>query len=275
MRAAPRRLTFQLVSLFDLLMIVIFAQYMDVQATARQQAEKAAHELDAARARMAETERQRAAEAGFLAEGAEIQKLLTRDLERIRTDNEMLKAEAERKQAELTHELKQAREDVVRVGDFVSELFNLPDDVRTRIVKARSAADAARVKESLRKLGAKRGSDMVRHVLSLDELQKRCDIWELQIDDLNVTTFSAGPVKVRFRSETAAQFSTELFKHYKTLPQPKSMVIMMLSWSDADLRTRNAAIAGLEQAAEKMRADSERRTRFEYGILGYIPSQQR
>lgn len=273
MRSAPRRLTFQLVSLFDLLMIVIFAQYMDVQATARRQSEKVSKELDAARARMAEAERQRAAEAGFLAAGEEIQKLLTRDLEKIRTEHELLKADSERKQHELNQELKEAREDVVRIGNFIAELFRLPDDVRTEIVKLRSAEDAARIKEALRKLASKRGADMIRHVLSLDEFHKRCDIWELQIDDQNATTFSAGQVKTRFRADTPARFSAEIFKQYKNLPQPKSMVIILLSWSEADFWARTAAIKGLEQAVEKMQADSERRTRFEYGILGFIPTQ--
>lgn len=274
MRPPPRRLTFQLVSLFDLLMIVIFAQYMDVQATARNQAEKASHELEAARERMVAAEQQRAAEAGFLAEGAEIRKLLGKDLERITMENEMLKADAERKQAELRSELKQAREDIARVGDFVSELFNLPDETRARILKSRSAGEAAKIGESLRALASKRGSDMVRHVLTLDELHKRCDVWELQVDDSNVTTFTTGKVKSRFRASTAAQFSGELFNRYKNLPQPKSMVIILLSWSDAELRARTAAIEGLEQATEKMRADSDRRTRFEYAVLGYIPSQR-
>ena len=274
MKPAPRRMTFQLVSLFDLLMIVIFAQYMDVRETARLQSEHASREVAAAQEKAAQADRKRQEESASLNRGLEIQKLLSLELERVRADREALRVESTRKLTQLEHDLKDARDDVHRVGDLVSELFNLPDELRQQLVKPRSSADAARVSEALQTLAEKRGSDMVRHVLSLDEVQKRCDVWELQIDDFNVTTFTAGAVKVRFRADTPTQFASELFKHYKGLPQPKSMVIMLLSWSDAELRARNAAVEGLEKAAERMRADSERRTRFEYGVLGYIPSQR-
>lgn len=247
MRPAPRRLTFQLVSLFDLLMIVIFAQYMDVQQDVRTQTE----ESQAAIARsQAEVERVR------------------RQLE---LDNATFRKEVRAREVQLQEELRQSRADIVRVGELVAAMFDLPEAFLNQMLKSRSPAEAARLRATLKVMTAQHGGEVVRQILTLAELQKRCDVWDVQIDDQNVVTFIAGKTNSRFRASNGPQFAAELMKAYKTLPQPKSMVIILLSWSDADLRSRNAAITGLELAIEKLRLDTDRRTRFESAVLGFIP----
>lgn len=268
MRVLPRRLTFQLVSLFDLLIIIVFAQHMDLkQATeselhlARAEAEQAAQQLE-------HIERDR----NFMAQGDQIKKLLQEDLERLREQHELQKIDAARKEFELAEEVRKTRSDLARLGELVADLFDLPEDSLRDALQSRSAAEAEKLRRELKALASKSTGQAIRHILTLAELQKRCDIWEIHIGDDNTIRFTAGDQTARFRAPDPARFETEVFKHYKSLPQPKSLVVILLSWGDADLGTRTAAMEGLHIAATHMREDSDRRSRFEYAILGYIPS---
>lgn len=242
-----RRLTFQLVSLFDLLIIIVFAQYFDLQDKTRAQivaSEQGGADAIAAR----------------------------RELEKRAADLEALHAESGRRQLELTEELKRSREDVARLGALVAELFDLPEGPLDEMLQARAPRDAEKIRKSLKALAANRSSEAVRHVLTLAELEKRCDIWEIHIREDGGYVFTADDRTARFRADSADRFAAELFKQYKGLPQPKSLVLILLSWGDVALQSRTAAVDGLELAADRMRADSDRRSRFESAILGYIPT---
>jgi phage pi2 protein 07 len=241
-------LTFQLVSLFDLLIIIVFAQYFDLQDKTRAQLAAASEHASPA------------AEA------------LQRELDERNRELAALKAEGGRKQLELGEELKRSRDDLARLGALVAELFDLPAEPLDKMLRARGPEEADRIRKTLKELAANRSSNAVRHILTLAELEKRCDIWQIHIRDDGGYVFTADERKARFRAETPEKFAAELFKQYKGLPQPKSLVLMLLSWGDAELKARTAAVDGLEIAAERMRADSDRRSRFESAILGYIPS---
>jgi hypothetical protein len=245
----PRRLTFQLVSLFDLLIIIVFAQYLglrdkthaEVQALAREAEERTGDDA------------------------------LRRELDQKSLDLEALKAESARTQVESAEELKRSREEMARLGGLVAELFDLPADSLEKMLRAHSPAEAERIRKALRELSANRSAQAVRHVLTLAELEKRCDIWQIHIRDDGSYRFTANDQTSRFRADTAERFAAELFKQYQGLPQPKSLVLILLAWGDASLQSRTAAVAGLEIAVERMRSDTDRRSRFEYSLLGYIP----
>lgn len=254
MRTIPRKLSFQLVSLFDLLMIVIFAQYLDVE-------QKSRAEVEAARREAADAERHRSDQADALAG----------ELDRAKRENAALRAGIDKRAFDLTEELRRSRDDLARLGTLVAELFNLPDKSLEQVLNARPPAEAERLRAELKALAAKRGAEAVRHILALAELQKRCDVWEIHIGDDNAVALRVGDRTHRFRAETAEAFAARLFQVYKSLPQPKSLVVILLSWSNAGIESRNAAEDGLPLAVARMSADSDRRVRFEYAVLRYIP----
>lgn len=251
MRQTRRRLTFQLVSLFDLLIIIVFAQYFDLQDKTRAQLAAATEQL------------------------APAAQALQRALDEKTGELASSKSDADRRQVELTEELKRSREDLARIGALVADMFKVPPDQLEKMLRARAPDEAEHVRKMLRELAANRSSEAVRHILTLAELEKRCDIWQIHIRDDGGYAFSADERKARFRAETPERFAAELFKQYKSLPQPKSLVLILLSWGDAELKARTAAVEGLEIAAERMRTDSDRRSRFESALLGYIPSADR
>ena len=69
--------------------------------------------------------------------------------------------------------------------------------------------------------------------------------------------------------ESGAGFELQLFERYKSLPEPKGLVIILFSHGNSAAGLLEAALDGLPRAIRRMQADSNNRTRFEYGNLGY------
>jgi hypothetical protein len=242
MKSRYRRLTFQLVSLFDLLIIIVFAQYFDLQDKTGQKVAQAVEQAE-----------QRSPDAVAL----------QRRLDQQRLEQAAREASAAQKQLELSDDLKRSREDLARLGELVAEVFRLPAADLEAMLRARTPEEANRLRKKLDALADGRSSEAIRHILTLAELEKRCDIWQIHVRDDGSFDFTAGERSARFRAGTGERFAAEVFKQYKNLPQPKSLVVILLSWGDAELKSRTASVEGLELAADRMRADTDRRSRFD------------
>ena len=285
----PRKLTIQLTSLLDLMLIVIFAQYIEIRETSaareRQRAVQAAADREAV---AAEREQHLAA----LSSERE-------ELERRRAEFDAERDEIAQREAELSEALRHALEQQKQIGDIVAELFHVPDALIQELLQqrdsdpaARSAAEVESLKQAFRELGELRGAEALKHLLTYEELRKRCDIWEIYITEEGVAIFDAGEASKQFRfreaeaaargprtraeireedEEAAQRFADRIFDFYKTLPQSKSVVIMLLSYSKStSYNWRRPAILGLSKAADRMRTDSNGRTRFEYALIGPV-----
>lgn len=242
MRAAGRRLTFQLVSLFDLLIIIVFAQYFDLQA-------RTADELRSAEAQAADE---------------------ARELARLRGEVSRQEEES-REQRGLQQQLAEEREQIQRLANLVGHVFDVAEPDLARLLSPRTPDEQKRVRTEIDKLRATGGAAALRQVLTLAELEKRCDLWQVSIDEQGAFELLAAGRTARFRADSPERFSAELFRQYRMLPEPKSLVVIVLSWDDATLRSRTIAITGLEQTVDRLRDDVGRRTRFESAVLGYLP----
>lgn len=264
MKFAPRRLTFQLVSLFDLLIIIVFAQYYDLRDRTLAEVQSIADAGNRAETRAGDR----------MLDSAAVREVLHDEVARLMEENETLKELNTVRDFETAEELRRTQDELRKLAALTADLFGIPQEELDKLLQTRTPEETEKIRESLKKLTSNRGAAAVRNILTLAELEKRCDLWELHIGDDNVITFKSGDHTARFRADTAEKFEVELFKQYKALPQPKSLVLMLVSWGDSELGTRAAAVNGLERTSERMRADSDRRSRFEYAILGYIPTMQ-
>lgn len=271
----PRRLTFQLTPLLDLLLIVIFAQFLDVKETTQAKEQRAQTRISDT---SAELERVR----------AELESLrLQADTARTELQTarealiaEQLAADSARLEADtLQKELTRAREQRDTVASLMPELFSLPDDAVRDLIRTRTPENVRltpeqvqRLRNEFRDFAKQQPGEAVRHLLTFEEMRKRCDIWEIHVDSTGKTVFQAGDRTFEFRADTAQQFQREVFESYKSLPQPKSLVILLLSYGDVKASVYQAAIDGLPRAAEQMREDQSGRSRFEYAILGFSSS---
>lgn len=264
-----RKIVFQFVPLLDILLILIFAQFLDVKVSSDQQRADMQREADN---RVAQAERRLQAESLTLEQlRNELQAKSATDAERMRV--------LEDRAVELTESREDLWEQQQRAGDVVAELFHVPQALIDQTFSPptanevpRTPAETERLKSEFQKLAALRGPDVIKHFLTYAEVQKRTDIWEIYIDETGMVTLTAGGQEFRFRAESAEEFQTALFNRYKALPEPKSLVIMLLSWGDARFSARKPATDGLPIAADRMRSDAGGRTRFEYAVIGFRPA---
>lgn len=251
-----RRLTFQLLPLLDLLLIVFFAQYLEVSLLVRE-----------------ESGRSEAAQQSLSDELDEALKQLLALKDKL-ADLDDLKSE----RAALSREVRRAQTQRDLIGEMVVELFRLPESAVDAVVRQKSAVgpgptatEIRQLKRQLQSLSQERGEEIVEHLLTFHELRKRCDLWELYIQDDGQIVFTVGSQRQAFRAELTEAFSSRLFDAYKALPQPKSLVLILVSYGDARLGVRQAVLDGLPPALERIRADDEGRSRFDFAVLGYRP----
>lgn len=267
-----RRLHMQLTPLLDLLLIVIFAQYMDV-------AEREAFTLDEASqaiARRDEIARELSALQVVHQRSADRLLQLQALADQLQARNQTLNEQAEQSQEDLERAIAQQQ----LFGDLVSELFNVPQDLVDDALTPPGADTPATpdqrqlLEERFRELSLQNAGRMIRHLLSFEEMRKRTDLWEIHIDESGWITLRVGKNTQGFRARTSEEFADKLYAAYKSLPQPKSLVVIMLSWGDARADVREACIKALPVVTERMRRNAGGFIRFEYAIIGYQPAPE-
>ena len=230
-----------------MLMIVIFVQYMDVQ----QRVDAQASQVEAKEERVSEQ--------------ARITAERLRELERQLADRSTAQQQVER----LSQDLDAAKDQLEETGGLIAQIFDISDEELAAMFKAENPGDTARVRQILKQLADSKGPAIVRHALAVSELQKRCDLWDLHIENNNEFVLKAAGQTQRFRADSRATFETGLFRAYRTFPQPKGLVIILCTWGwNTSIRPREAAYDGLPAVVERMTADSDRRSRFEFAWLG-------
>ena len=251
-----RKLTFQLTPLLDLLLIVFFAQYLEVRTVVREESGRL--------------------QASHLALTADLNETL-QQLVLLHTQLEELQELREERQSQ-TRELQRMRAQRDLIGELVVEMFRLPESAVEAVVREKSpvgpgpsSADVRQLKSQLSRMAAANGTEIVDHLLTFHELRKRCDLWELYIHDDGQIVLTVGDQRLKLRAEDPAAFTARLFEAYKSMPQPKSLVLILISYGDARLGVRQAVLEGLPGALERIRLDDEGRSRYDFAVLGFRP----
>jgi hypothetical protein len=270
-----RRLTFQLTPLLDLLLIVIFAQFMDVRDTTTEREQSTSTQMTATQEELAGTQDRLAKIIAEKKEAEADREFLRQSLQELKETTSGF--EIERKSLE--ESLKRAHEQRDTIANLVADLFDLPDKTINELIKTRTPENVRltpeqveRLRQEFKSFAKQNPGESVRHLLTFEEMRKRCDIWELYINDTGQTVFSGSGQTHTFRAETAQEFASALYDRYKALPQPKSLVIILLSYGDVKASVYEAAVDGLPRVAERMRTDQSGRSRFEYAVLGFNPT---
>lgn len=249
-----RRLTLQLTPLLDMLLTVIFLQYLAVRESERETMESAS----VARAES---------------------KTLATEAERLRQRN----IELEGAHLDSEQRLQQAADQQQQMGKLLATMFQLSDaELKSVLDSARTSAvgdtpqELQALRDKVREMGSASPGRMVRQLLTMDEIRKRCDVWELHIDQESVAVLDTGDRMPRLRVNLSEaedadirRFDDELVAVYRALPQPKSLVIILLTY---DRRTRlmvsDGVAAAMPAVVDKMRQASGGLTRFEFADLG-------
>lgn len=252
--SARRRLTFQLTPLLDLLLIVIFAQYMEVQQTA-----------ESAQGKLAQ--QQADLEAQYQQRNAELAQTY---------DDQQANLAAMRRRYSEDYEsiLRQHQ----RAGSTLAEALNLPGTIMEQILRLNSSgntADAERLQaaaQQMKQLLQSRGAEMLRFVLRYDEMQKHVSVWEMYLRDNGQATFSDGDHRQLVSFETSEEFVSRSFEASKAFTEPKPLVIILLSHGDAHAGQRRRATDAMPLLVEQLRRDAGNTRWFDFSLMGFRPS---
>jgi len=253
-----RRLAMQLTPLLDLLLIVMFSQYIE-----NRHRSVAAQETLAAREKSLET---RQAE------------------EDVRLDERRLALEtdiADQKASlvELGRTYDEKFRSIInqhhQIGSILAESLNLPGNVMTEVLKLRtsgSSDDAKRLQdaaERLQKLMQARGEEIFRFMLQVDEMQKHVTIWEIHVQENGQAfiTDSQQSFVTDFSSEV--DLAARLFESSKSFTDPKTLIVVLLTWSDAQAVARRRATDAMPLLMEQLRRDAGGTRWYDFSIIGY------
>ena len=264
-----RRFVIQLTPLLDLLIILIFALLLGLRHQARTEEVRARNVVTDAVPGLSDR-------SDPVVALVERHRKVERDLKQALSENQRLNSRDEDSQRQLSEEVAWAMQQQERFGDLVSELFQVPDETIKKALNTnniageiRSESETRSLREKFRELAAKRGEAVVRHLLTFDEMRKRCDIWDLVISGRkNQFELSVGGTVKTFAAETREEFDDKLFRAYKTLESPKDLVIVLLSYyPDARFGPIKIAVSQLPLSVERMASDRGGKTQFQFLVL--------
>ena len=272
-KKGPKRIALKLTPLLDLLLIVIFAQFMDVRETAHADAQHQSQKT-----KQVQVENQTLREQLLRQNNQLLHIEEGQENERRTFANQ--RDQLIEKQNQLQKSLKRTRGQRESIGMLVKELFQIPVDQLADSLdpsktdrRKLTPKQVEEIKSSINKMGAERVDRIVKHLLTYDEVIKRCDIWDLYLDGDHLIHLDIGKKSYTFRAETKGEFETRLFDLYKTFPEPKSLVILLYAFGDSSAGPRQAIENGLPRVTKRMAEDSQTKThaRFEYANLGFRP----
>ncbi len=281
---SARRLSLQLTPLLDLLLIVICAQYLDMEqrniVAGQQQAEQTArqnferqqlqNELDFTRQVLSETRKIQSQAEKELAERAKQQQ----------TERDQL-AEAQQELTTRLSDISSQRDRILSAlqqiyatsSEEISQLLNqLAKSVNAQQPVTSGQVDQL-VEQLVEQLASSEPRDLATFLLAYEEIRKRCDIWEIHINAQGLISLFDGSRRHSFRATSADDFQRQLFELYRALPQTKGLVIMLVSYGEVRADVRQYVLLSLPAVTERMRNDSGGRTRFEYAVIGYLPER--
>jgi hypothetical protein len=271
-RATRRRFTLQLAPLLDLLFIVLYAQYIDLQeATRREVAQETRRREDAEVAGREATKLRTDA----LAQLSD----LTRQVEQFEIEKRRLTRELELARAE-TQKEGEARADSEKllardrqmIGQLVQDVLRINQDAIHGALQGSDPGQRQRLRAELEEMSNKSAAAVVHHLRSTVELKKRADLWEVYIGDDNLVrlTLVGDIMAENLQVVSPDQLANALAELARQRGEPKSLVIVLLSWSNADRRTRDLTRQALEDVVTVLKADWPGK-RIEVAPLGYTP----
>jgi hypothetical protein len=267
-----RRFTLQLTPLLDLLFIVLYAQYIDLQEVTRREIAQETQRRQDAELAGREAAKLRTDALSQLSQLT--QKLEQFDVEKRRLTRELELARAETaKEGQAREELeKLAAKDRQAIGQLVQNVLRINQDAVLEALQGAPTADRHRLRASFEEMSTKSAAAVIHHLRATEELKKRADLWEVYVgDDNSVRVTLVGEVMAEhLQVRTADQLANTVAELARQRGEPKSLVIILLSWSNADRRTRDMARQALDDVVTVLKADWPGK-RIEVAPLGYTP----
>ncbi len=255
---SKRRLALQLTPLLDLLLIVMFSQYIENRhrsVAARDALEAREQALDA---RQAEDEAQLEARRQELQKDVADQKATLAEL--AKTYDEKFRSIVDQHH---------------QTGSMLAEALNLPGNAMAEILKLRTSGsrdDAEQLQgatERVQKLMQARGEEIFRFMLQVDEMQKHVTVWEVHVQENGRALITDSQQSFLSDFSSDADLAARLFESSKSFSEPKTLVVLLLTWGDAQAAARRRATDAMPLLMEQLRRDAAGTRWYDYSIVGY------
>lgn len=242
-----RRLAMQLTPLLDLLLIVMFSQYIE-----NRHRTVAIQDSITVREQALDTRRQE-------------------------LENEV--SEQKKSLQELAETYDDRFQSIIsqhhHVGSILAESMNLPGNVMAEVLKLRTSGspeDAERLRgatQRLQELMQARGEEVFRFMLRVDEMQKHVTIWEVYVQENGQALITDSEQSFVTDFASATELASRLFEFSKSFSEPKALVIVLLTWGDAQAVARRRATDAMPQLMERLRRDTGGTRWYDFSIVGY------
>ncbi len=247
-----RRITLQLTPLLDLLLVVIFAQYIHMEQTAGRQVEAAASEaqvrIDAIGEEI-ETARKERSDADIKRLQA-FEELKGRDETLTEARGEISALRTRVKELEISSEeqRRQHREDLTRLGRIAANLLRIDPVLFAETMESLPADEVRGLKEGFEDLRGKSAEALIRHLREIDAIRKRCDLWEVHIETEGriLFRFTGADEADSFWAGSSEDFVLKAQKGIARAAEPKSLVLILFSYSDATWGARQPVEEGVD-----------------------------
>lgn len=275
-----RRMVFQLTALLDLLLVVLFAQYLETQEAsnravrieAARRAQERALRLQAESDRMEANKLRQSATTRMSDLTDQIERLIAeRDL--LRSDLAAARQQVGTAQARTEQEQKQAAEQMAAIGRLFQQRLNIAPEALAAYLSSASTGERQRLLDAMQQLRTGSTASVIHHLRATLEFRKLSSLWEIHIFDDNSIRIKVDDDEVvpRFHATSASHFANKLIEAAKEKGEPRSLVVVLLTWSDADRRTRDLVTAGARDAIANLRSAWGATKRIELSRLGYTP----
>lgn len=248
-----KRFTFQLTPLLDLLLIVIFAQYMEVQQTA-------------ASGDSAIQERQTVLQQEF--------DQRRKDLESTHTANRQT---LEATRLRYSQQFQSIIDQHYQAGTTLAKTLDLPDRLLEETLKLRTTgqtADADRLEQalnSLQNLLDSRSRELLQFMVRYDEMQKHVSLWELHLLDNGQALFTDGKLEQRLSYESPEEFGARAFESSKSFAEPRPLTLILMTYGDTQAGFRRDATNGLPMLVQRLRDDAGGTRWYDFSLMGFRP----
>jgi hypothetical protein len=245
LQSSRRRLVVQLASLVDLLFVILFLQYMQLRLVSHRQA-------------MAETQRRSQAEVAAK-DAQTVTDQVVRNLEQLQNTNRQLAEDLKnadkqiRKLEGKSQEVaRRAEEELLFVAKAARDMLGV--DLEPAL-KNGSPGDIEAIKRTLGSLRTADPGAIVQHLRTTREIQKLCSIWDVHLGEDGRVRIRCGEATRTFRPRDENDFAQQFADTCKEAGEPKSLVVVLRTFGDAQLAARECEEKGLERAKVLLRSE--------------------
>ncbi|MFN5896569.1 MAG: hypothetical protein ACK48Y_03535 [Planctomyces sp.] len=238
-----RRLSLQLTPLLDLLLIVMFSQYIENRSRTAQAAQELQAERDAVQAELASQKQ--------------------------RLDG--LKATYDARYQSLLQQHRDA-------GSLLARALDLPAAALNEVLRMRGEdrpEDAQRLEQAVARLRTeldRSGEDVFRFFIKVDEMQKHITMWEIHLQENGKCLLQDDSRQALLDFTSDTELAQKLFESSKSFADPHSLVLMLVTWGDAQLGDQQQTRKAVAELKQKLERDAAGRHLYDYVILGFRPA---